>query len=142
MFFKSSRDDFLNKLSKYLNKQYRSIFKTQFRRRQNEIKNPLICISELVDQLKDKETYKAKTKRNKDTGMNFHSTNISPTSDKITQIKALSNYLLVLVKDLNYFAQTQINKIPCSFYFVLFLLIYTFWLYFLNYYFFGYFHLY
>jgi signal transduction histidine kinase len=60
----------------------------------HEFKNPLICINELSEQLIEK--------------MNFQS---SYDVDKITHsIKSLSNYLLILIKDLDYFSEKQQNE--------------------------------
>jgi CheY-like chemotaxis protein/two-component sensor histidine kinase len=60
----------------------------------HEFKNPLICINELSEQLT--ETIKS--------GSNFD-------IDKINHsIKSLSNYLLILIKDLDYFCEKQTNE--------------------------------
>jgi signal transduction histidine kinase len=64
----------------------------------HEFKNPLICISELVEQIKDELPY-----------ISDH-THLERVINLIPQIKSLSNYLLVLVKDLDYFSLNQIKK--------------------------------
>jgi signal transduction histidine kinase len=58
----------------------------------HEFKNPLICITELIHQLSE----------------NLRLNNEAIKT--ISQIKSMSNFLLVLVKDLNYFSETQIGK--------------------------------
>jgi signal transduction histidine kinase len=60
----------------------------------HEFKNPLLCICELVDQISEKIE------------------NTSEIKDILKQIKSMSNYLIILVKDLDYFSQknTEIIK--------------------------------
>jgi signal transduction histidine kinase len=58
----------------------------------HEFKNPLICITELIHQLS--ENLKLNNEAIK----------------TISQIKSMSNFLIVLVKDLNYFSESQIGK--------------------------------
>jgi signal transduction histidine kinase len=69
--------------------KYKTLF---FSKVAHEFKNPLICITELVDQLNDSEL----TNENR--------------AQIISQIKSLSNFMLVLVKDLNYFSEYQVGK--------------------------------
>jgi signal transduction histidine kinase len=59
----------------------------------HEFKNPLLCISELVDQVNDNLL------------INKHSKAENNNSDILKQIKSLSNYLIILVKDMDYFSQ-------------------------------------
>ncbi len=69
--------------------KYRTVFLSKIA---HEFKNPLICTTELVNQLSDP---------------------LFPEHEKegiLNQIKSLSNYLLVLVKDLNHFTTQQIGK--------------------------------
>jgi signal transduction histidine kinase len=61
----------------------------------HEFKNPLICLSELSAQLVESQNQINLTEESK---------------QKIRQIKAMSNFLLVLVKDLNYFAEFEYDK--------------------------------
>ncbi len=62
----------------------------------HELKNPLICICELVSHLAERESFQN-----------------SEDLKTIYQIRAMSNFLLVLVKDLNYFAESQLgNETP------------------------------
>ncbi len=58
----------------------------------HEFKNPLICITELIHQLSENLILN------------------NEAIKTISQIKSMSNFLLVLVKDLNYFSETQIGK--------------------------------
>jgi signal transduction histidine kinase len=71
----------------------------------HEFKNPLICISELIDQIYDEMENKPEAHRK---GKE------SSVDDLIIKtlpyIKSLSSYLLILVKDLDFFSQSQINK--------------------------------
>ena len=69
--------------------KYKTIF---FSKVAHEFKNPLICITELVEQLNDTE--KSQDERN----------------HIVAQINSLSNFMLVLVKDLNYFSEYEIGK--------------------------------
>ena len=74
--------------------KYKTIFLSKVA---HEFMNPLICITELIDQINDKITSSAiedNTAFKKD----------------LAQIKAFSNYLLILVKDLDFFSQTQVGK--------------------------------
>ena len=74
--------------------KYKTIFLSKVA---HEFKNPLICITELIDQIYDK----------------FNNNTIEEDVDfkkNLTQIKAFSNYLLILVKDLDFFSQTQVGK--------------------------------
>jgi signal transduction histidine kinase/CheY-like chemotaxis protein len=67
----------------------------------HEFKNPLLCISELVDQVNDnlKTDNPTKQMENKILGI-------------LKQIKSMSNYLIILVKDMDYFSQKNAdNKI-------------------------------
>jgi signal transduction histidine kinase len=59
----------------------------------HEFKNPLLCISELVDQVND--NLKTNNPINPETN----------NSDILKQIKSMSNYLIILVKDMDYFSQ-------------------------------------
>jgi signal transduction histidine kinase len=65
----------------------------------HEFKNPLICITELINQSFDCFPYMA------DEG------NIKKILNKtFFQIKSLSNFLLIMVRDLNYFSECQLGK--------------------------------
>jgi signal transduction histidine kinase len=70
--------------------KYKTLFLSKIA---HEFKNPLLCISELVDQVND----------------NLNSNNVikteSKTLDILKQIKAMSHYLIILVKDMDYFSQ-------------------------------------
>jgi signal transduction histidine kinase/CheY-like chemotaxis protein len=59
----------------------------------HEFKNPLLCISELVDQVNDNLSTNKPIKPE------------TNTSDILKQIKSMSNYLIILVKDMDYFSQ-------------------------------------
>jgi signal transduction histidine kinase len=60
----------------------------------HELKNPLICINELSRELR---------KLQEDNPNIF----LSPFSQNVNQIKAMSDYLILLVKDLDYFSESQ-----------------------------------
>jgi signal transduction histidine kinase len=70
--------------------KYKTLFLSKIA---HEFKNPLLCISELVDQVNDNLL------------TNKHSQVESNNSDILKQIKSLSNYLIILVKDMDYFSQ-------------------------------------
>jgi nitrogen-specific signal transduction histidine kinase len=65
----------------------------------HEFKNPLLCISELVDQVGD----------------NLKAIKVSNIENSILdilkQIKSMSNYLIILVKDMDYFSQKNSEKV-------------------------------
>jgi hypothetical protein len=63
----------------------------------HEFKNPLICITELINQ--SCEILPRKAKRNEKIMSNLQ------------QTKSLSYYMQILIKDLNYFSESQIGKI-------------------------------
>jgi signal transduction histidine kinase len=70
--------------------KYKSLF---FSIIAHEFKNPLICITELINRLSKKDT--------------FHNTEDNKI---IHQIKGMSNFLLVLVKDLDFFAESELGN--------------------------------
>jgi signal transduction histidine kinase len=59
----------------------------------HEFKNPLLCICELVDQISEKID------------------KVSEVKDILKQIKSMSNYLIILIKDLDYFSQYNTGMI-------------------------------
>jgi signal transduction histidine kinase len=63
----------------------------------HEFKNPLICVSELLNEAYD--VLPEKVQKDERIIINFE------------QIKSLSSYLQILIKDLNYFSLTQFGKI-------------------------------
>jgi nitrogen-specific signal transduction histidine kinase len=69
----------------------------------HELKNPVLCIQELIEQLYD--TY---LKRNANAKNELEQ--MASIFNLIPQIKSLSNYILVLVKDLDYFSQKQLGN--------------------------------
>jgi signal transduction histidine kinase len=69
--------------------KYKSLFLSKVA---HEFKNPLICIGELIEQSHDQVPFDSNLKKTLD------------------QIKSLSNFLLVLVKDLNYFSEYQMGR--------------------------------
>jgi signal transduction histidine kinase len=77
--------------------KYKSLFLSKVA---HEFKNPLLCISELADQVSDL--------------IRFENGSVDNTtaSIKVTiqQIKAMSDYLIILVKDMDYFSQNNSNK--------------------------------
>jgi signal transduction histidine kinase/CheY-like chemotaxis protein len=67
-------------------------YKTQFLSKiAHEFKNPLICISELVEMIRQEKTF-----------LELSIKEIN--SSYLKQIKSFSDYLLILIKDLNYFS--------------------------------------
>jgi signal transduction histidine kinase len=76
--------------------KYKTLFLSKIA---HEFKNPLLCISELVDQVNDNLL------------INKHSKAESNNSDILKQIKSLSNYLIILVKDMDYFSQKSSGPI-------------------------------
>lgn len=67
----------------------------------HEFKNPLVCITELVDQ--SVESVKV--------GTQMCDIKTTP-NEQLSIIKALSNYMLILIKDLDYFSRFQLeNKV-------------------------------
>jgi signal transduction histidine kinase/CheY-like chemotaxis protein len=63
----------------------------------HEFKNPLLCICELADQLYEKVTSQGSTE--------------NVVSDLLKQIKSMSNYLIILIKDMDFFSQRSSEKI-------------------------------
>lgn len=99
-FFKTEKDEELEIL-------FNDVTRTKMREKQNaefkykslflskvahEFKNPLICIGELIDQSHEQSPADSNFKKTLD------------------QIKSLSDFLLVLVKDLNHFSEYQMGK--------------------------------
>lgn len=78
--------------------KYKAVFLSKIA---HEFKNPLICIIELVNQI-----YDALKNQNTDA----QSSNNTTYSKTLPLIKSLSNYLLILVKDLDCFSQSQMGK--------------------------------
>jgi signal transduction histidine kinase/CheY-like chemotaxis protein len=74
--------------------KYRTLFLSKV---VHEFKNPLLSINELVDQTSEFISQ-------------ISSSEEKHVSEIFNQIKALSNYLLILVKDLDFFSQLQMNK--------------------------------
>jgi signal transduction histidine kinase/CheY-like chemotaxis protein len=62
----------------------------------HEFKNPLLCIGELIDNLIDKPDH------------NKHRPELF--QDSLNKIKAMSEYLLILIKDIDHFSQKQNEK--------------------------------
>jgi signal transduction histidine kinase/CheY-like chemotaxis protein len=90
--------------------KYKSLFLSKVA---HEFKNPLLCISELADQVSDIISITKKEKEENASGyikeeiLKGKMTNITGT---IQQIKAMSDYLIILVKDMDYFSQNHSNK--------------------------------
>jgi signal transduction histidine kinase len=63
----------------------------------HEFKNPLICISELIDQSIENLPKEVKATSN--------------ISTNLKQIKALSSYLHILIKDLNFYSQSSLGSL-------------------------------
>jgi signal transduction histidine kinase len=84
--------------------KYKTLFLSKIA---HEFKNPLICIVELINQLHENII---KTSKNKMIQSDCDNLNNSMITKSLTQIKSMSNFLLVLVKDLNYFSEIHIGK--------------------------------
>lgn len=80
--------------------KYKSLFLSKVA---HEFKNPLICISELSNEIKTLNRVKHKK-----------STYINKSCELIDKIHSMSDYLLILIKDLDYFSNIQIKKDPPS----------------------------
>jgi signal transduction histidine kinase len=77
----------------------------------HEFKNPLICITELIDQIYDEVDEMKINNENNDSSDTDKSSQYGGLAHKnLPYIKSLSNYLLILVKDLDFFSQSQIGK--------------------------------
>jgi signal transduction histidine kinase len=70
--------------------KYKTLFLSKIA---HEFKNPLLCISELVQQVDDNLVTNVELKAG------------SNSSEILKQIKSLSDYLIILVKDMDYFSQ-------------------------------------
>lgn len=83
--------------------KYKTVFLSKVA---HEFKNPLVCITELVDQINDQEHLSSKKTSRKCLDQ-FHN---------LPVIKSLSNYMLILIKDFDYFSASQIKtQIHCEF---------------------------
>jgi signal transduction histidine kinase len=71
--------------------KYKTIFLSKVA---HEFKNPLLCIKELVNQLSD----------------NLDKGNIDSMQDLLSNIKSMSDYLIILIKDMDYFSRKSINN--------------------------------
>jgi signal transduction histidine kinase/CheY-like chemotaxis protein len=77
--------------------KYKTLFLSKIA---HEFKNPLLCISELVDQVNDNLTkVTMEVIKEEDNSSNI-----------LKKIKSLSNYLIILVKDMDYFSQKNTDK--------------------------------
>jgi signal transduction histidine kinase len=64
----------------------------------HEFKNPILCITELVDQVSEQ----IKIDKNGELSIdNYHNNN---TSNILRSIKSMSNYLIILIKDMDFFS--------------------------------------
>jgi signal transduction histidine kinase/CheY-like chemotaxis protein len=70
--------------------KYKTLFLSKIA---HEFKNPLLCISELVQQVDDNLVTNVESKAENN------------NSELLKQIKSLSDYLIILVKDMDYFSQ-------------------------------------
>lgn len=73
--------------------KYKSLFLSKIA---HEFKNPLICINEIINQ--SFEELPKNVKKNQNLVKNLN------------QIKSLSNFLQILIKDLNYFSESQLGS--------------------------------
>jgi signal transduction histidine kinase len=87
--------------------QYKSLF---FSKVAHELKNPLICIAELVNQIYSLENFSDYLKKNNPQNKGFlplENKNFHKIFKTIGRIKSMSSYLILLVKDLEFFSQSQ-----------------------------------
>lgn len=70
----------------------------------HEFKNPLLCIVELLDKLKDISNASNIISKTQFDSM------LNKLKEILPQITNLSNYLIILTKDFDFFSQTQMNK--------------------------------
>jgi signal transduction histidine kinase len=73
--------------------KYKSLFLSKVA---HEFKNPILCITELIDQIFDE--IKNFDHENSDT---------KAINDLLLQVKSMSDYMIILIKDLDYFSQKQ-----------------------------------
>jgi signal transduction histidine kinase len=73
----------------------------------HEFKNPLLYISELVNEVE--ECFNSKTNEFTSNKISSHG-NKTKINKIINQIKSMSNFLMVLIKDLDYFSISQLRK--------------------------------
>jgi signal transduction histidine kinase len=69
----------------------------------HEFKNPILCITELVEEITEKVESNNKI-------YNSPCTNDNSFTDILKQIKSISDYLLILIKDLDYFSQKSVKQ--------------------------------
>lgn len=98
--------------------QYKSLF---FSKVAHELKNPLICIAELASQISASQifpdsSFEMENRENRENsnlnkiGFFPERKNINKVFKTIGRIKAMSNYLILQVKDLEYFSQSLNNS--------------------------------
>jgi signal transduction histidine kinase len=73
--------------------KYKSLFLSKVA---HEFKNPILCIVELIDQILDKIHCSSCT-----------NSYINPIKEQLFQIKSMSDYMIILIKDLDFFSQKQ-----------------------------------
>jgi signal transduction histidine kinase/CheY-like chemotaxis protein len=82
--------------------KYKSVFLSKVA---HEFKNPILCITELTEQVKEK--IQSLLLNCNDISMEV----LQSTNEILTSIKSMSDYLLILVKDMDYFSiKTTTNK--------------------------------
>jgi nitrogen-specific signal transduction histidine kinase len=80
--------------------KYKTLFLSKIA---HEFKNPLLCISELVEQVSDNLVN------------NKHIATENNNSEILKRIKSMSNYLIILVKDMDFFSQKNTETIQKNF---------------------------
>jgi signal transduction histidine kinase len=73
--------------------KYKSLFLSKVA---HEFKNPILCITELIDQIFDEIQI-----------FDRENTYTRTINDLLLQIKSMSDYMIILIKDLDYFSQKQ-----------------------------------
>jgi signal transduction histidine kinase/CheY-like chemotaxis protein len=83
--------------------KYKSLFLSKVA---HEFKNPLICIVELIDALMDKLNLESNTPQSLDSLSKF-SSKTEILKESLVKIKSMSDYLIILVKDIDLFSQKE-----------------------------------
>jgi nitrogen-specific signal transduction histidine kinase len=79
--------------------KYKSLFLSKVA---HEFKNPILCITELIDQIFDEIQQ-----------LNIDNSYLQAVNDLLSQIKSMSDYMIILIKDLDYFSQKQVSSGSC-----------------------------
>jgi signal transduction histidine kinase/CheY-like chemotaxis protein len=81
--------------------QYKTMFLSKVA---HEFKNPILSITELVEELREQIIQVKDTKEEPTTKLN-----INRTKETITSIKSMSDYMIILIKDMDFFSRKNQN---------------------------------